>query len=170
MGKSGVRSFILKINQLVESERDFEEFYQEFQPAFQTKFGENIQIKMQNRRAIFYLHYDDLEEIRIDFMEKKKEKLVKIDSWAYYLPAGWICYNINWKTSKTQQISSYVEKMELALKAISPKQDTTKLRANSTHSGDVDSNVNEQSRLSSSSDGFSENQQGNFARMLNRKA
>lgn len=67
----------------------------DFAEAFEQKFGQEIQISMQNRKAFFSLHLDDLAETRIDFMDKKKEKLVKTEGWAYYLPAGWISYNID---------------------------------------------------------------------------
>lgn len=63
---------------------------------------------MQNKKPVFSLDLDDFGEIRIDYMEKKKEKLIKLENWAYYLPAGWICYQIDWKAKKSQQISSYV--------------------------------------------------------------
>ena len=54
-------------------------------------------------------------------MDKKKEKLVKTDGWAYYLPAGWICYNIDWRAKKIQQINQYIGTLEAANRANSPK-------------------------------------------------
>lgn len=91
-----VRSVILKISQ-IESEKDFTDFIEDFGDAFKERFGQDLEISFQNRKAIFSLHLEDLGEIRIDFMDKKKEKLIKSNTWGYYLPAGWICYNINWK-------------------------------------------------------------------------
>ena len=102
-----VESVTLKISQ-VESEKDFYDFLDDFTVKFEEKFGKGVQISMQNKKPIFSLDLDDFGEIRIDYMEKKKEKLIKLENWAYYLPAGWICYQIDWKAKKSQQISSYV--------------------------------------------------------------
>jgi hypothetical protein len=50
------------------------------------------------------MNLEDLGDIKIEYMDKKKERLVKSGDWAYYLPGGWISYGINWRENKSKQI------------------------------------------------------------------
>lgn len=113
-----VESISLRLTQ-VESEKDFQDFVDDFGEAMRQKYGKGIIFKHESRKTFFQIHLEDLGEIKIEYMNKRKEKLVKMGKWAYYLPGGWISYGIKWKKNKQNQINECIvaqEKKENLLK------------------------------------------------------
>lgn len=77
----------------IRTEKEFEDFVKDFKNKLEEKYGSMI-ITLRKHLPIFYLEKDRLSMADLQFYEKKKEKLHKMGSWAYYSPAGWIRYPI----------------------------------------------------------------------------
>lgn len=89
-----INTIEMKLNQVAMFE-DFEDFEYDLLPKFKEKFGKKFSLECKCLKAFFNIELDDLGASNIKFMDKKKEKLVRKGNWAYYLPAGWILYNLN---------------------------------------------------------------------------
>lgn len=87
----------------IKSEEDYDMFIAEFKYHLEHKFETSIICTLKKYRPIIYLKSDIFAEPDISFLEKKKEKLVRMKNgpWSYYQPADWIRYPI-----KDQYISN----------------------------------------------------------------
>lgn len=79
----------------IRCEEDYSIFIQEFKDGIEEKYG-TIVFTLRKYRPIMYLERELFGDPDISFIEKKKEKLVRMKDgkWAYYLPADWIRYPI----------------------------------------------------------------------------
>lgn len=75
---------------------DYDAFIEEFKYPLEEKFQTSIIFTLKMYRPIIYLENDLFAEPDISFLEKKKEKLVRLKNqkWSYYEPADWIRYPI----------------------------------------------------------------------------
>lgn len=82
----------------IRCEEDYDEFISEFKDGIEEKYGTVI-FTLKKYKPIMYLEVDMFADPDISYIEKKKEKLVKMKDgkWAYYLPADWIRYPIKSK-------------------------------------------------------------------------
>jgi hypothetical protein len=79
----------------IRCDQDYSAFIEEFKDGIEEKYG-TIIFTLKKYRPIMYLEHSMFDDPDISYIEKKKEKLVKLNDskWAYYLPADWIRYPI----------------------------------------------------------------------------
>lgn len=77
----------------IRCEDDYDEFVREVKYRLEEKYG-TIITYFRKFKPVFYLEKEMLGPTDITLLEKKKEKIVPLGKWAYYLPADWIRYPI----------------------------------------------------------------------------
>jgi hypothetical protein len=77
----------------VRSEEAYAGFLSEFKPRLEEKYG-TVLTTLRKYCPIFYLEKDILDIPDIAYLEKKKEKIIRMKNgkWSYYQPADWIRY------------------------------------------------------------------------------
>lgn len=93
--KGGYLNLKLVILQ-IKSEKDYDDFIRDFKYPLEAKYG-SLVTTFKKFSPIFYLEAGMLDTPDVSFLEKKKEKLVRMkgEAWSYYLPADWLRYPLS---------------------------------------------------------------------------
>lgn len=94
--KTVIERMEMKISQVATIE-EFEDFEFDLISKFREKYGQEFSLERKTLSAFFNLKLDDLGNSNIKYMDRKKEKLIRKGKWAYYLPGGWILYELDSK-------------------------------------------------------------------------
>lgn len=94
---------------MIRCEEDYDEFIRDFKNRLEDKYGP-MMFLMKKYKPTFYLEKDILDTADISFLEKKKEKIVRMKNglWSYYLPADWIRYPIRENLIPQEALSKWV--------------------------------------------------------------